>query len=148
MLRKLVDALDGGVQKHYEHKGSSFRPRFYPVAQLLLAHGTLSIRELADFTGVSHSALSQTIKEMKASGLVTSKPGDDARERVIEFTDLGRATCKTLQPVWAAVRQAAAELDEELHHPLGQTIEGALQRLAQRDFATRIATFLEEEEES
>jgi DNA-binding MarR family transcriptional regulator len=144
-LRKLVDALDSGVQKHYEKRGSSFRPRFYPVAQLLLAHQTCSIRELADFTGLSHSALSQTIKEMKASGLVTSKPGADARERMIELTGLGQTTCEQLQPLWAAVRQAAAALDDELSSPLSHLVEEALLRLSQRDYATRIGDSFKEE---
>lgn len=75
LLRKLLEALDGGVQAHYDAHDLNFRPRFYPVAQLLLAKGALSIRALANAVGVSHSALSQTVSEMRAAGLVASSPG-------------------------------------------------------------------------
>jgi DNA-binding MarR family transcriptional regulator len=138
LLRKLVDALDGGVQQHYDAAGISFRPRFYPVANALLGKEALTIRQLASSSGLTHSALSQTVKEMKAAGLVESRAGEDARERVVRLTTAGTEACATLRPIWKAVHSAAAELDSELSAPIREVVERALKRLAEQDFASRI----------
>ncbi len=142
-LRKLLDALDGGVQSHYEAAGSNFRPRFYPVARLLLVEETLSIRTLANASGVSHSAVSQTVAEMRAAGLVDSSPGKDGRERLIRLTAAGLDTCARLQPLWDAIGQAEAALDAELSMPLGTVLREAAARLEAEGYASRISRQLD-----
>jgi DNA-binding MarR family transcriptional regulator len=138
LLRKLVEALDGGVQQHYDAVGTKFRPRFYPVANALLGQELLTIRELASSSGLTHSALSQTVKEMKAAGLVESRTGEDARERLIRLTPTGSEACAVLKPIWDAVHVAAAELDSELPSPIRELVGQALLTLSKRDFASRI----------
>lgn len=143
-LRKLLDAFDGDVQAHYETSGSGFRPRFFPVARLLLADGACSIRSMADRTGVSHSAVSQTVTEMRAAGLVTSAPGKDGRERLVSLTEAGQAACARLQPLWSAIERAAAALEAELSVPLTALLRETQNRLEERSFASRIADQLQE----
>jgi DNA-binding MarR family transcriptional regulator len=138
-LRKLIDALDGGVQVHYDAMGLNFRPRFYPIARELQTGRALSIRALADATGVSHSAVSQTVADMRAAGLVASSPGEDGRERLIELTNAGRKACAHLQALWDAVSRAAAALDAELPMPLCDLLRETASRLEAEDFATRIS---------
>jgi DNA-binding MarR family transcriptional regulator len=138
-LRKLIDALDGGVQAHYDTTGLNFRPRFYPVARQLQAGRALSIRALANATGVSHSAVSQTVAEMRSAGLVTGSPGQDGRERLVELTANGLDACARLQALWDAVARAAAALDAELPMPLADLLGEAVARLEAEGFASRIA---------
>jgi DNA-binding MarR family transcriptional regulator len=138
-LRRLIDALDGGVQAHYDAIGLNFRPRFYPVACQLQAGRALSIRALANATGVSHSAVSQTVTEMRSAGLVTGTPGQDGRERLIELTATGLDTCARLQALWDAIGRAAAALDAELPIPLTDILRDTFARLEVEDFASRIA---------
>ncbi|HZF43702.1 MAG TPA: helix-turn-helix domain-containing protein [Sphingomonadaceae bacterium] len=138
-LRKLIDALDGGVQAHYDAIGLDFRPRFYPVARQLQAGRALSIRALANATGVSHSAVSQTVAEMRSAGLVTGAPGQDGRERLIELTATGLDACARLQALWDAIARAAATLDAELPIPLTDILRETAARLEAEDFASRIA---------
>ncbi len=142
-LRKLIDALDGGVQAHYDAVGLNFRPRFYPVARQLQAGQALSIRALANLTGVSHSALSQTVAEMRSAGLATGSPGQDGRERLIELTRTGLHACARLEAHWAAIARAAAALDAELPMPLGDLLRQTVSRLEAEDFASRIARELD-----
>lgn len=142
-LRKLLDALDSGVQTHYDALGLDFRPRFYPVARELQAGRALSIRALATATGVSHSAVSQTVSEMRSAGLVTSSPGQDGRERLIELTARGRDACARLQALWDAIAEAAAALDAELPTPLSGLLREAAARIEAEDFASRIARRLD-----
>ena len=142
-LRKLIDALDGGVQAHYDAVGLNFRPRFYPIARQLQPGRALSIRALAKATGVSHSAVSQTVTEMRSAGLVTGSPGQDGRERLIELTETGLAACARLQALWDAIAQAAAALDAELPMPLSDLLRETVSCLETEDFASRIARQLE-----
>jgi DNA-binding MarR family transcriptional regulator len=138
-LRLLLAALDGELQQLYDAMGEPFRPRFYPVVQQLQAKGPGTVGELAVLTGVSQPAMTQTLAEMRARGLVASAtPG-----RRVRLTEEGEALCARLEPVWRAVEAAAAELDEELSEPLGATIATALSRLAERPFGKRILSSME-----
>jgi DNA-binding MarR family transcriptional regulator len=143
-LRRLLEALDGGVQAHYDRLGVNFRPRFYPVARLLSTEGKLSIRALATAIGVSHSAVSQTVTQMRSAKLVSSGPGVDGRERLVELTTEGRKVCKQLQGLWSAVEGAAVSLDAELPSPLHATLLEAANLLEVQDFEARITAQLKE----
>lgn len=137
-LRLLLASLDGDLQQVYDAMGEPFRPRFYPVVQQLRASGSSTVGELAVRTGVSQPAMTQTLGEMRARGLVASEKG-----RGVRLTAEGEALCRRLEPVWHAVDAAVAELDRELLQPLGATIAAALSRLADRSFAERIQSALE-----
>ena len=133
-LRLLLAALDGELQSLYDALGEPFRPRFYPVVQHLRARRDDTVGGLAASTGVSQPAMTQTLAEMRARGLVTSGgPG-----RRVRLTAEGEALCARLEPVWRAVGAAADELDGELAVPLGATISAALGRLAERPFGERV----------
>jgi DNA-binding MarR family transcriptional regulator len=140
-LRLLLAALDGELQAVYDAAGEPFRPRFYPVAQLLRAQGSGTVGDLAVRTGVSQPAMTQTLAEMRARGLVAT----DAPGRRVMLTAEGEALCARLAPVWRAVEAAAVELDRELPASLGATVAAALARLAERPFGERIRSALEEQ---
>jgi DNA-binding MarR family transcriptional regulator len=139
-LRLLLAALDGELQAVYDAAGEPFRPRFYPVAQILRAQGSGTVGSLAARTGVSQPAMTQTLSEMRARGLVAT----DAPGRRVLLTAEGEALCARLAPVWRAVEAAAVELDRELPSPLGGTVAMALERLAARPFGERIRSAMEE----
>jgi len=138
-LRLLLAALDGELQALYDALGEPFRPRFYPVARRLRVEGASTVGELAVRTGVSQSAMTQTLAEMRARGLVAN----DAPGRRLRLTAEGAALCARLEPVWRAVETAAADLDRELPAPLGATVAAALARLEERPFGERIRSVME-----
>lgn len=138
-LRLLLAALDGELQALYDASGEPFRPRFYPVARRLCVEGASTVGELAVRTGVSQPAMTQTLAEMRARGLVAN----DAPGRRLRLTAEGAALCTRLEPVWRAVETAAADLDRELPAPLGATVAAALARLEERPFGERIRSVME-----
>ena len=138
-LRLLLAALDGELQALYDALGEPFRPRFYPVARHLRAQGGSTVGELAARTGVSQPAMTQTLAEMRARGLVAT----DAPGRRVRLTVEGEALCARLEPVWRAAAVAAADLDRELPAPLAATMAAALARLAERPFGERIRSAME-----
>jgi DNA-binding MarR family transcriptional regulator len=143
-VRRLLEALDGDVKAQYDAMGVEFRPRYYPVARLLLASEGLPLRAISAQSGVSHSATSQTVSEMRMAGLVVTAPGADGRERIVKLSASGQAVCQKLQPLWQAVGRAAEKLDLELPVPIGVFLGQVLDRLNEESFYTRISRELEE----
>ncbi len=138
-LRLLLSMLDGELTELYKQEQSSFRPRFFPVFQLLLQSKRASIGEIGAFLHTSQPAATQTVAEMKKLGLVADEAGTDKRRRLVRLTPLGRETADALQPIWKAVGGAAAELDEQLSHPLSSILDEAITALEGESFRARIA---------
>src|SRR5688572_18478370 len=101
-LRRLLAMVDGDVQLVYDEIGLPFRPRFYPVAALLLDDGPTAVGEIARAAGVSQPAATQTIGEMRRLGLVRMAAGADRRSRRVELTAEGRRVATRLVPVWSS----------------------------------------------
>jgi DNA-binding MarR family transcriptional regulator len=140
LLRHLVDLLDGDVEAVYRDQGLDCRSRFTPVIRHLESAGPSSIRQIALGSGLTHSAISQTVTEMLKKELVTSSPGRDARERIIAFTPAGEALLPRLHAIWEAIWDAADDLSEEIGQPLGQVLGRAIQAVGRRPFRDRIAS--------
>ncbi|WP_312320450.1 helix-turn-helix domain-containing protein [Stenotrophomonas sp.] len=139
LVRHLLEQLDGDLEAVYEASGLEWRPRYTPVLRVLMRQGPVSIKVLAQEIGITHSAASQTVTQMTKHGLVTLKPGADARERIVVLSAKARRMVPALQRQWAATNAAAAQLDAELSVPLSAVLSEAIAALDQRPFATRIA---------
>jgi MarR family transcriptional regulator, organic hydroperoxide resistance regulator len=138
LLRRLLAELDGDVQAHYDRLGLPFRPRFYPIFRHLLAQESATIGEIAAAIHATQPAATQTVNELKGLGLVAADTGTDRRERSVRLSREGLRLAKELAPLWQAIEQAAAGLDEELPAGLRETLESALSSLEQQPFRDRI----------
>ncbi len=138
LLRHLVDLLDGDVEAVYRERGLDCRSRFTPVIRHLESAGPSSIRQIALASGLTHSAISQTVAEMLKKDLVKSIPGKDARERIISFTPAGEALLPQLHAVWEAIWAAADELSDDIGQPLAEVLERTIAAVGTRPFRERI----------
>jgi DNA-binding MarR family transcriptional regulator len=127
LLRHLTELLDGDVEAVYREQGLNCRSRFTPVIRHLERDGPSSIRRISQTSGLTHSAISQTVSEMLKHGLVESRAGTDGRERIISFSPAGEALLPRLNAVWRAIWEASDEISQEagtsLPEVLGRTIE-------------------------
>jgi DNA-binding MarR family transcriptional regulator len=140
LLRHLLEEMDGDVGSVLADLGTTgYRPRFSPVVRALAALGPVPIRDIARAIAVTHSAASQTVAQMASRGLVTLKPGEDARQRVVHLTARARALLPKVEAEWAATASAAAELDDELPFPLSELVPALAAALQRRSFRQRIA---------
>lgn len=139
LLRRLIDHLDGAVEQVYVDAGLDYRPRFTPIVRALAANGPSTLRELSARTGVTHSAVSQTVAQMVDRSLVSLKTGEDARERIAALTPAAHALLPRLEAFWSATERAARSLDDDLGQPLEPLLLQALAALERRPFAERIA---------
>jgi DNA-binding MarR family transcriptional regulator len=139
LLRHVLEEMDGDIATVLADLGTpGYRPRFSPVVRALVALGPVPIRDLALAIGVSHSAASQTVTQMRSRGFVVIKPGEDARQRVVHLTATARALLPKIEAEWAATASAATELDAELPFPLADLVPAIAAALARRPFRQRM----------
>lgn len=137
LLRNLIDRLDGDVEQRYRDDGLDFRPRFTPVVRALAALGPTSIAAIARHQGMRHSAVSQTVAQMRRQGFVHLVHGEDGRERIVSPTPALTEILPRIEQHWTATNAAAAGLEAELPNPLAATLQAALEALDRRSFAER-----------
>lgn len=139
LLRRLIDHLDGAVEQAYVDAGLDYRPRFTPIVRALLNGGPATLRALSRQTGVTHSAVSQTVSQMAARGWVSLQTGTDARERIVALTPSAMERLPRLERCWAATEAASRSLDADVGQPLADVLLQALEALEHRPFSDRLA---------
>jgi DNA-binding MarR family transcriptional regulator len=137
-LRRLTATLDNAVEQAYRNAGLDFRPRYFPIFQLLLEEEAATVGEIVNVVGLTQPAVTQTLNLMRQNGLVSVIASKDQRERHYTLTEQARDQVASLQPIWDAVAKAAADLDRLLPSPLGETVEAAIQQLVQTPFSKLI----------
>ena len=138
-LRRLVKLLDDAVADLYVDCGLDwYRPRFSPIIRVLAESGSASVRELADATGVTHSASSQTVAQMADRGLVLLSPGKDGRQRIVRLTSNANKLLPIIEAEWVAIAQATVELETELPFPLSRLVNEVFEALQRRSMQERI----------
>lgn len=137
-LRRLVDHLDTALEQAYRDDGLDFRPRYTPIIRALKAGGPKTIRALADTLGVSHSAVSQSVSQMKTRRLVEVSTGTDARQRIVSLSGEATALMPRLEHHWKAAEAATAALDEEIGGVLIEIVNRANAALDADAFPDRL----------
>jgi DNA-binding MarR family transcriptional regulator len=138
-LHRVLGELDKGIEEAYAELGiEGVRPRFSMALMFLELAGSMTIRRLATECGVTHSAMSQSVAEMRKAGLVESVPGPDARSRVVSLTPRGRDVVPTLRAEWDATEAALQELEEELPYPPSRLAADLSRALEGRAFSERL----------
>ncbi len=144
-LFALLRQMDEAIGELYVERGAGqVRQRFvWPM--LRLAHdGPMTITGLSRSLGLTHSAVSQTVAQMRRAGLVSSRAGvgGDGRTRTVALTDEGRALVPLLEAEWRATEAAVRELDDELPVPLSRVAADLGTALAARPFRQRVEDHL------
>jgi DNA-binding MarR family transcriptional regulator len=138
-LRHLIELLDRDLTIVYRDSGlAGYRPRYTPVIRALLALGPSPLTAIASYSHVTHSAVSQTVAEMRRRKLVTDVPGSDARARTIALAPVGKRLVSQVEAHWQATTRAAAALDRELSAPLSIVADEAIAALERQPFRARV----------
>jgi DNA-binding MarR family transcriptional regulator len=129
-LRRLSEAFLADVNKIYASHQLSFDAAWFPVFYILSRQETVSIKDISEELGISHSAVSQLVSSLQQKGLIkTTTAGDDARKKVVAFTTKGKKLQQQVQPVWEALQQAMEALAQEGRH--SKTILTAIEEIEQ-----------------
>ncbi|GGU73585.1 MarR family transcriptional regulator [Streptomyces albospinus] len=139
-LRLLQASMDADIARIYaERQIDGLKPNY--VRELLRLHalGPMTITELAESVGYTHSALSQKVAAMRAAGWVRTVAGEDARTKKVALTERAGAVVGRLAAEWRATEAALAELEAEIPYPLTQVVTDIERALERRSFHDRIA---------
>jgi DNA-binding MarR family transcriptional regulator len=140
-LRHLIDLLDGDLTEVYRTNDlAGYRPKYTPVFRALILLGPTPITAIAAHSKLTHSAVSQTVAEMRRRKLVTSVKGKDTRVRVIALAPAGERILPRLEAQWQATNEAASLLDRELTMPLSTIVDEAIAALQRQPFYERVKT--------
>ncbi|MFK4088098.1 MarR family winged helix-turn-helix transcriptional regulator [Kribbella sp. NPDC020789] len=144
-LHQLLGWLDAEIGRVYTDRDiQGLKPTY--VMELLRLHlrGPMTITELAEAVGRTHSALSQKVAAMRRAGLVRTEPGPDARAKVVALTPKASELAGLLAAEWRATEAAIAELEAELPYPMSQVVQDIEAALARKSFYERITGKLAE----
>ncbi len=112
-MRRFSDYLSSEIKLVYKAKGIDFNPRHFPVVSLICSHQAelLSIRELAEETGLTHSSISQTVTKLEAIGLCIREtdPRDERAIIVRPTQEAIRFVEVELRPIWQAIKVVTNE---------------------------------------
>jgi DNA-binding MarR family transcriptional regulator len=105
----------------------------------LHARGPMTITELAESVGRTHSAVSQKVAAMRAAGWVRTTAGDDARSKKVTLTAKARRVVDRLAAEWRATEAAVAGIEAEIPYPMTRVVADIEEVLRRRSFHDRIA---------
>ncbi|MFC3050332.1 bifunctional helix-turn-helix transcriptional regulator/GNAT family N-acetyltransferase [Kordiimonas pumila] len=109
-MRRFMDMLATGVDKIYKGTGVAFKARYFYVFYALVKQGNMPISSIAALAGFSHSAVSQTVKQMVKDGLITTSATHDGRQKLVGLTEKGEHVYTTIAPIWQAIEDAMKDL--------------------------------------
>src|SRR6266568_873445 len=113
-LRLLQEAMGADIARIYaEERIDGLKPNYVLELLRLHANGPMTITELAESVGRTHSALSQKVAAMRKAGWVQTVAGDDARSKKVTLTDKSRGIIGRLAAEWRATEAASAEIEAE-----------------------------------
>jgi DNA-binding MarR family transcriptional regulator len=108
--------------------------------ELITLHerGPMTITELADALERTHSGVSQKVAAMRDAGFVETRPGPDARSKLVTLTEKTRQMMGLLTAEWQATEAAIAELEAEIPYPLSLAVSDLEHALRRESFYDRI----------
>lgn len=137
-LRRLSDRIMSSGIEIYGASGLDFEPRWFPVFRLVADRGPLTVGECAAELGLTHAAVSQTLRAMTKRGVMTAKRDrNDDRKRLLALTDAGRDLLPALQAVWSDIEAAVRDVVDVGGVDVFAALEGIEHALDQRTLAQR-----------
>ena len=88
--------------------------------------GGAPISELADALALERTSLTRELKLLEERGLVSIKPGEDRRARIVELTQAGQSALARAYPRW---REAQGRVLEDTDHAGWSELAGRIAAL-------------------
>ncbi|MFE2431649.1 MarR family winged helix-turn-helix transcriptional regulator [Streptomyces sp. NPDC059373] len=145
-LRLLQASMDADIARIYsEEQIHGLKTSFVMELLRLHTYGPMTITELAESVGRTHSALSQKVAAMRTAGWVQTLAGDDARSKKVTLTDDARRIVGRLAAEWRATEATIADIEAEIPYPLSRVVTDIEQVLERKSFHDRITEKLAED---
>jgi DNA-binding MarR family transcriptional regulator len=105
--------MDRVVTRHYDAyiAATGLKSTQYSLLSRVVLQGPIRPSDLAQRMGLDASTLTRNLQPLVAQGWLRQGPGEDARSRLVEATQAGRAKRAEAQRAW---KQAQLALNERL----------------------------------
>lgn len=114
-LRRMSEYYIAEVNKVYKDQDIEFEASWFPVFYFLYHQEEVNMRNIADQLQVSHSAISQLVKNLRKKGLVDTRPYDkDRRQLIVELTEKGDELMRQTQPIWDSIAESMNSIKESV----------------------------------
>lgn len=137
LLRYVSELVELGAEEHYQQMGLNYRARYTPVLRAIRS-GAQTVTEITAHTRLTQGAISQTVGQMEADGVISRQRCEDGRKSVIRLTPNGEQLVARLDSHWSATFEVIGQLEEEIGHPLRQVLADTASALEQRGFSQRL----------
>ena len=138
-LKRLSDYIMREGTEVYRENGIDFEPRWFPVYYQLKEESPLGITEIASRLGVSHPAVSQTVKELEKKGMArSSKDKVDGRKRLVSLTPKAKKMLPEMEKIWEDIARAMHDTLLPHRHHLLQAIAATENEFRQKAFFDRV----------
>lgn len=113
-LRRFSEYYLAEINKIYKERDIPFDASWFPVFYILAREKSTGIKAISDELMVSHSAISQLIKNLKQKKLVTTFPSEeDKRHQMVKLSTGGENMLHQLKPVWEDISQSFKQICKE-----------------------------------
>ncbi len=100
-LKRLSDQIMRHGARIYQANDMDFEPKWFPVFYLLSQDAPLGVTEMAQELGVTHAAVSQTVRELLQKKLIKGvKDPQDGRKRLLSLSEKGQELLPSLEEIW------------------------------------------------
>lgn len=109
-FRAIGERLYALADQVYAAVGLRLQARWLPVLRVLNDRGAMTVGEIAQAVGQTHSAVSQLAQRLVGQGwLAVADDPTDGRVRRLSITPRAQAELRAAKPYWRAIEQAYAE---------------------------------------
>lgn len=135
--RRIFEMLSMEMDAIYKSEGVDIGMREFPILYCLHQKGPLLISDIQKLTGLSHSAISQTVKKLSHKEYLWLRTADDARSKIVVFSDRGEKLIKRLIPIWKVAKRAMGEVLGDCEHNILDAMADYEGALKQKSFTQR-----------
>lgn len=101
--RMITREFDQALRSH------GLRSTQFSVLAVLSLRGPKTVGELATFLSAERTTMTRNLAVLESRSLVAVEPGEDARERIVQLTDLGRRSLRSALKDWQRVQRRLTE---------------------------------------
>ena len=102
--RRVTQAFDGALRP------SGLRATQFSMLAFLKGHTPLPITALAEAMDMDRTTLSRNLGPLRGKGLLTLRPGKDARVQEVSITEAGKRRLEEALPLWRDIQQRMLDL--------------------------------------
>ena len=144
-LKRLSDRIMRDGSRIYQANDIEFEPKWFPVFYLLSEAAPLGVTELSQQLGVTHAAVSQTVRELLQKKLITGiKDRNDGRRRLLSLSKKGLELLPRIKDLWNDIAIAFHRMINEHQYNILDSLQEVEQSFMESSLDERVAQITQE----